>query len=77
MAARTHVLPRIVERNIPQPAEMWLRVNGSPVPAYTTFGSLAATAIAPTDDTGCASNTADQWMPPSDDFQSPPEAAPA
>jgi hypothetical protein len=39
---------------------MWLRVNGSPVPAYTTFGSLGATASAPTDDTGCASNTGDQ-----------------
>src|SRR5688572_16219565 len=75
--ARVQVLPASVERNIPHPTEMLLRMNGSPVPAYTTFGSLGATASAPTDDTGWLSKIAVQCTPPSVDLNNPPEAAPA
>ena len=41
--ARDHVFPASVDLNIPQPSEMWLRMNGSPVPTQTTFGSDGAT----------------------------------
>src|SRR3954470_9534433 len=74
---RAQLFPASVDLYMPQPIEMWLRVYGSPVPAYTTFGSLGATAMDPTDCTGCASKSDVQWMPPSVDFHSPPDAAPA
>ena len=44
--------PASVERNTPQPTEMFDRMNGSPVPTQTTFGSDGATVSAPIDDTG-------------------------
>jgi hypothetical protein len=47
-----HVLPASVDLYMPLPIEMWLRMNDSPVPTHTTFGSDGATAIAPMDDTG-------------------------
>src|SRR5216683_2724342 len=55
---------------------MWLRMNDSPVPAHTMFGSLAATASEPTDATGSESKMAPQWTPPSVLLKMPPEAAP-
>jgi hypothetical protein len=56
---------------------MWLRMNGSPVPAQTTFGSDGATIKAPIDATGCPSKIGVQWMPPSVLLKIPPDAAPA
>src|SRR4030065_178495 len=45
-----HVLPPSVERYTPSPCDvMTPRTACSPMPAYTTFGSDSATAIAPTD----------------------------
>ena len=52
-------------------------VNGSPVPAHTMLWSLGATAREPIDDTGSLSKMGDHRVPPSTDFQIPPEAAPA
>ena len=37
---------------MPSPIEMLLRMNDSPVPAQTTFGSDGATASDPIDETG-------------------------
>src|SRR5271169_219121 len=61
---------------MPCPTEMWLRINGSPVPAHTMFGSLAATAREPIDATGSESKMGSQWVPPSVLLKMPPEAAP-
>src|SRR5258708_10253661 len=55
---------------------MWLRMNDSPVPAQTMFGSLAATASEPMDATGAESKMGFQWMPPSVLLKMPPDAAP-
>src|ERR1700757_537758 len=55
---------------------MWLRMNDSPVPAHTTFGSLAATAREPMDATGPESKMGSQWIPPSVLLKMPPDAAP-
>ena len=70
------VLPASVDLKTPQPTEMWLRMNGSPVPAQTTFGSDGATASAPTELTVCSSKIEVQWMPPSVVLNIPPDAAP-
>jgi hypothetical protein len=70
------VFPASVDLYIPQPIEMWLRMNDSPVPTHTTFGSEGATAIAPIDDTGWLSKMGFQCAPASVVFQSPPLAAP-
>ena len=51
--------------------------HASPVPAQTVLGSLGATASAPIAATGWSSKTGAQRLPPSVDFQMPPEAAPA
>src|SRR6266404_8067988 len=61
---------------MPCPTEIWLRMNDSPVPAHTMFGSLAATASEPIDATGSESKMAPQWIPPSVLLKIPPEAAP-
>src|SRR5579864_2538658 len=61
---------------MPCPTEMWLRINDSPVPAHTTFGSLGATASEPMDATGSESKIGSQWIPPSVLLKMPPEAAP-
>src|SRR5258707_9331967 len=55
---------------------MWLRMNDSPVPAHTMFGSLSATANEPMDATGSESKMGFQWIPPSVLLKMPPEAAP-
>ena len=39
---------------MPLPIEMLLRMNDSPVPAHTTFGSDGATDNAPIEETGWA-----------------------
>ena len=61
---------------MPSPTETELRVQLSPVPTQTTFGSDGSSAIAPMDCTGCLSKTGLNVVPPSRDFQTPPEAAP-
>src|ERR1035437_7401928 len=71
------VRPASVDLYTPLPIDIWLRIHGSPVPAHTMFGFDVATASAPTDETGWSSKIGDQWTPPSDVFQMPPEAAPA
>ena len=72
-----HVLPASVDLKTPHPIEMCDRMNGSPVPAQTMFASLGATASDPMDDTGWSSKIGAQCTPPSVDFHSPPDAAPA
>src|ERR1044072_5034810 len=68
---------------MPCPMERWLRMNDSPVPAHTMFGSLAATASEtpdrpgePMDATGSESKIGSQWIPPSVLLKMPPDAAP-
>ena len=51
--------------------------QASPVPAQTVLGSEGATASAPIAATGCLSKIGAQRLPPSVDFQTPPDAAPA
>jgi len=51
--------------------------QASPVPAHTVLGSEGATAREPIAAAGCLSNIGVQRFPPSVDFQTPPEAAPA
>jgi hypothetical protein len=49
----------------------------SPVPTYTTFGSLSATAMAPTEPAPNAlSESGVHEMPASTVFQTPPPVAP-
>ncbi|MEO5568734.1 MAG: hypothetical protein ABIR92_09590, partial [Gemmatimonadaceae bacterium] len=62
---------------IPHPIEMCERMNGSPVPTQTMFGSLGATVTEPTDETTSLSKIGSQWVPPSVVFHNPPLAAPA
>ena len=69
--------PASVDLKTPQPTEMCERMNGSPVPAQTTFGSFGATASEPIELTGCPSKIGFQVMPSSVVFQMPPDAAPA
>src|SRR6478736_1784185 len=47
----------------------------SPVPTHTTFGSVGATAIAPTDPVRTESNTGAQLTPALTVFHTPPVAA--
>src|SRR5215472_15302373 len=61
---------------MPSPIETELRVHDSPEPTQTVFGLFGSSAIAPIDWTGCLSNTGWNVVPPSSDFQTPPEAAP-
>jgi hypothetical protein len=51
--------------------------QASPVPAHTCLGSDGATASAPMACADWPSKTGVKRMPPSVDFQTPPEAAPA
>src|SRR5260370_8657980 len=62
---------------MPSPIETELRVHDSPVPTHTVSWCDGSTAIAPIDCTDCLSNTGLNVVPPSSDFQTPPEAAPA
>ena len=54
-----------------------LRELPSPVPAQTIFGLFCDTATAPTDATGCLSNTPSQVVPLFVDFKMPPVPMPA
>src|SRR5690349_19668228 len=51
--------------------------QASPVPAHTTLGSEGATASAPIAATGSLSKIGVQRLPPSEDFHTPPDDAPA
>ena len=66
----------MIDLNAPQPREIWLRRKLSPVPAQTVLGSDGAMARAPMEETGWSSKIGSQWVPPSDVFQIPPDAAP-
>ena len=72
-----HVSPASSDFQTPLPIETLERMNGSPVPAHTMFGSDGATSTSPMACTGWSSKTGRQLTPPSSVFQSPPEAAPA
>src|SRR6516164_9215419 len=50
--------------------------HGSPVPTHTVFGSVGATAMDPIAATGWSSKIGMNVVPPSVDFQTPPEAEP-
>jgi hypothetical protein len=71
------VLPASVDLYTPFPMETLLRMKLSPVPTQTTLGSEGAMARAPIDCAGWSSKIGFQCTPPSVDFQTPPEAAPA
>ena len=52
-------------------------MGASPIPTYTTLGSHSETATAPTEPVlKNPSDTLNQFMPPSSDFQTPPPVAP-
>src|ERR1700730_3470449 len=61
---------------MPSPIDTLLRVQLSPVPTQTFFGSEGSSAIAPIDCTGCSSKTGLKVVAPSVDFHTPPLAAP-
>src|SRR6201994_4458272 len=61
---------------MPSPIETELRVQPSPVPAQIVSLCDGSIAMAPIDCTSCLSNTDLNVVPPSVDFQTPPEAAP-
>ena len=63
---------------MPLPMTSLSRITqASPVPAHTVLVSEGATASAPIAATFCLSKIGAQRLPPSLDFQTPPEAAPA
>ena len=51
-------------------------MSASPLPTYTVFGSLGATATAPIDATGCESMIGAQVRPALPLFHTPPPTAP-
>ena len=55
---------------------MEFRIQLSPVPTQTVFGSFGSMAMAPIDCTGCLSNFGVNVVPPFVDFHTPPLAAP-
>src|SRR5580692_2593382 len=61
---------------MPFPIETLLRVHDSPVPAQIVFGACGSIASAPMDCTASLSNTGLNVVPPFEDFQTPPLAAP-
>src|SRR5205814_8018491 len=61
---------------MPSPIETEFRIQLSPVPTHTVFGSLGSIAIAPIDCTSCLSNFGANVVPPFVDFHTPPLAAP-
>src|SRR5512143_3966257 len=61
---------------MPSPTETELRVHDSPVPTHTLLGFDGSIVIAPIDCTLALSNTGLKVVPPSIDFQTPPDAAP-
>src|SRR6266496_6545702 len=61
---------------MPSPTETELRIQDSPVPTHTVLLLDGSIAMAPIDWTGCLSKTGLKRVPPSSDFQTPPDAAP-
>src|SRR6478672_10537302 len=61
---------------MPSPIETEFRIQLSPEPTHTVFGSLGSIAIAPIDCTSCLSNFGMNVVPPFIDFHTPPLAAP-
>src|SRR5256885_7057306 len=61
---------------MPSPMETELRVHDSPVPTQIALGLEGSRAMAPIDCTGFLSKIGLKVVPPSCDFQTPPEAAP-
>src|SRR6267154_2197726 len=62
---------------MPLPIDTLLRVHASPVPAQIVFGACGSMATAPMDCAPSLSNTGLNVVPPFEDFQTPPLAAPA
>src|SRR6267154_275147 len=61
---------------MPLPIDTLLRVHASPVPAQIVFGACGSIAIAPMDCADSLSKTGLNVVPPFEDFQTPPLAAP-
>src|SRR5215470_13500679 len=61
---------------MPSPIETEFRVQASPLPTQTVFGSDGSMAIEPIDCTDCLSKTGLKVVPPSSDFHTPPDAEP-
>src|SRR5215510_2065200 len=61
---------------MPSPSETEFRIQLSPVPTQTIFGSFGSIAIAPIDCTRSLSNFGVNVLPPFIDFHTPPLAAP-
>ena len=70
------VFPASSNLYTPSPCEMLQRMQASPVPTYKMFGSDAATATLPIDDTACLSKIGVHVIPPFVVFHTPPAAAP-
>src|SRR4051794_31063968 len=62
---------------MPSPIDVELRVQPSPVPTQIVVGFVGSIVMAPIDCTRCLSKTGLKVVPPSRDFQTPPDAAPA
>src|SRR6185312_14285992 len=67
-----HVFPASVDLYTPLPKPVESRSVHSPLPTYTVSGAEAATATAPIDATGLASNTGSHTRPASIVFHRPP-----
>src|SRR5271168_2541749 len=61
---------------MPFPIDTLLRVHASPVPAQIVFGACGSIASAPIDCTASLLKTGLKVVPPLEDFQTPPLAAP-
>src|SRR2546427_4716324 len=61
---------------MPLPIDTLLRVQASPVPAQIVFGACGSMATAPMDCAASLSKTGLNVVPPFEDFQIPPLAAP-
>src|SRR5271168_679019 len=61
---------------MPFPIDTLLRVHASPVPAQIVFGACGSIASAPIDCTASLLKTGLNVVPPFEDFQTPPLAAP-
>src|SRR5438874_840218 len=77
-STRFHVAPASVDLYTPSPITSTSRIaQGSPVPAHTMSGLDGASASDPIAMTGWLSKIGVKVLPPSVDFQMPPDAAPA
>src|SRR5438034_907881 len=61
---------------MPVPIDTLFRVHASPVPAQIVFGACGSIATAPIDCADSLSKTGLNVVPPFEDFQTPPLAAP-